>query len=230
MTSSFADRWPPAVVGAILALTGGACRGQPSDDTMVDVLRTTSALCAGPGQTDLSTTPMDTYAIELYSVNLAVFPVNVGEASISQCETCVANAGRDATDPCIPEKMICICSAPLTPSRNNLAAMLKGTRLPGLDSTDIYCMRVLAIERGAAASAPTESCDCNPAWTTPDALASTARLCALSVPRPVGPVDIELEVRCPSDDSPGFGGRGGGFGQPTGQLESFSDCIAPPKM
>ena len=93
-----------------------------------------------------------------------------------------------------------------------LRTMLSGTRLGSLDYEDLYCLRVVAIDRSSLDGDPPAECMCALSWLTPAMAPDTVRMCAVSPPYSAGPLDIQLQVRCPNDG------------------HTFYDCIGLPAM
>jgi hypothetical protein len=227
MTSSSSDHTseslrPPALAGAVgllatVVAAGGACRQPDVIDTTAEFVRPSDTggfnTCTGPNNGPLGR--MDTYVVELYDVETT----GLGETAMD-CQTCIGTAG----DCVMRHQPMCTCGSSIPADWQSLGPQLQGTRIEGLDQTDIYCMRVIAIDRGATTEpGPTEPCVCDPKYMTSDFLSTQARLCALGPPRPVSPLRISLEVRCEGDvlPPPGSGGR-------NRNIASFQDCITPP--
>ena len=210
-------------LAAALAGTAGVaalgCGEAPRVDTGAQIIRAPGnggmpRPCNGAGGDPSSATNMDTYVVRFYDVVAAAdVPASATRAT---CQACIADPAQ-----CAPEPPICVCgpSVPATPM--NFAEQLKGARSRDLEVGSLYCLQVLAIEKGALSPDRAAPCPCDPGWTEPDALMQSARLCAMSAPRAVGPLSIELDVVCPGDQ------RGGGSGAGGGGFQSFADCIAP---
>jgi hypothetical protein len=209
--------WPPRLLSVALAaslLVG--CREPPTVDTRAQIIRAPGMVgmargCNGASGADSRSTNMDTYVLMIYDVvNRDDVPAN---ATRVDCQACIADPSK-----CLFEPPVCVCGAPIPATPANLAEQIDGTRTPSLDSIDLYCFQVLAIEKGSLSTAPAAPCDCDSSWWNPEALLQGARLCAMSAPNAVGPHPIELDVVCPGDQ------RNNGFGN---NFQSFSDCVLP---
>jgi hypothetical protein len=227
MTSSSSEQHldgrRPARAGAVgllatIVAAGGACRQPDVIDTTAEFVRPSDTggfnTCTGPNNGPLGR--MDTYVVELYDVEATG---SAGDTAMD-CQRCIGTTG----DCVMRHAPMCACGSSIPADWQSLGPQLQGTRIEGLDQTDIYCMRVIAIDRGATTEpGPTEPCVCDPKYMTTDFLASQARLCALGPPRPVSPLRISLEVRCEGDVAPPPGTR-------NRNTASFQDCITPPAM
>jgi hypothetical protein len=222
MTSSFTstDRGARARAGigllAALAVGGGACAAPAPEETTAEFVRPSDSIgqntCTGPMFGPLGR--MDTYIVELFDVE----PGGTSGETTMDCQRCLGQQPGACQRQHPP---ICACGSSITADWQSLGPQLEGTRIAGLDQSDIYCMRVTAVDRGASAEpGPTVPCECDPMYLRSDFLMTQARLCALGPPRPVSPLRISLEVRCEGDT--------GQTGQRGRNVPSFNDCIFPP--
>jgi hypothetical protein len=200
------------VLGA-LALLGAGCREPPTVDTKAQILRMMRS-CNGSDGNESQTMNMDTYVVMIYDVvHRDDVPAN---ATRADCQACIADPSK-----CLFEPPVCTCGGPISATPPNFADQVAGTRTPSLDSVDLYCLQVLAVEKGTLLQRSPAPCDCDTTWWTPTFLNQSARLCAMSAPNAVGPHPIELDVVCPGDQRNNFGNN----------FQSFSDCIGtPPQM
>jgi len=200
------------------AATQAGCTPAPSED-LAFFARPPSLQheCNGPdGLPVPDTVTMDTYIVQTYDVPPGS-PATSPTANSNDCESCIGSGACHIEHP-----RVCTCSGSVTATADNLQPELKTTRIPALDTTDIYCFRVLAVDNGTVGTFPPASCACNVvAWEDPTFLTSRARLCAVSAPAAVGPIEIRFDLRCPGDRS---GGGGGGINNAT----PFEDCVFPP--
>src|SRR6185295_13738104 len=93
----------------------------------------------------------------------------------------------------------CYCGGKLTATPALLRRVMSGTRLGALDYEDLYCLRVIAVDRSSLTGEPPRACTCTDSWIPPMLSPDKARLCAVSAPYSAGPLDFQLEVRCPGD-------------------------------
>lgn len=216
MTSSCSKRIRLASLAAValaLALAGAGCREPEVVATNANIIRTSNQACAA---SDGSAAHMDTYVLEMYEV-LPAFQVSNGQ-NVTDCRRCIANP-----EWCRYEGPTCSCGGEMAATPTNLKDQVRGTRIRGLDSTDLYCLRLVAFETGQLGQDDATPCPCLDEWhTSMDFKTSWTRLCAISPPRGAGALDVTLDVRCPSDD---FNSGGGGGGR-NNQL-SFNDCVFP---
>jgi hypothetical protein len=205
MNSSFTNI---RVVGAVLAAgllfavlaTGGACTRVQVEETNVEFTRSSGSISCGPsgwgGASGTDGPYMDTYVIQIFEL------LDVAGATRDACERCVATG-----EGCKESRETCLCGGRTTANPAQLRMNLSGTHLGSLDYEDLYCLRVVAIDRSSLDGDPPASCDCAANWLMPALIPDNARLCAVSPPYSAGPLDVQLEVRCPND------GR------------AFADCI-----
>jgi hypothetical protein len=199
------------LLGVVLAGGAAGCSRVEVDDISAEFVRHSSATCedaggrssgGGPQQ---SGRPMDTYVIRLLEFD----DPSMVAPDAKDCITCAAGQN------CHVEPPTCLCGAPVQPSVAELGTMLSGVRLGTLDYERVYCLQVLALDRsalppgdgsddpaGMATGAGATHCECDDSWTAPAALATDARLCALSVPYTVGPLSLRMEVECRGDGAP----------------------------
>jgi hypothetical protein len=176
-------------LAALLCMAASVgCRDQPHDDTLAEFTRFENNSCTGVGGRSIGN--MDLYVVEVYEVEDAM---KIG-TSRNDCQRCVADP-----ELCHLEKQSCRCAGPVAASPALLQQQMDGMRIEGIDNTYAYCLRVMAVDRGVLAAASPQACECDPNWTAPTFLSQRTRLCALSSPRGTGPLDFQLDVRCPGD-------------------------------
>src|SRR4051812_10265639 len=116
---------------AWLALTAAlvSCREPTVVETTATVVRTSNEACAAA---DGMAAHMDKYILEMYEV-LPAFgrPAN---PTAADCRNCIANP-----DFCRQEPPTCVCGGEFAATPDNLKVQVKGMRIRGLDSTDLYC-------------------------------------------------------------------------------------------
>jgi hypothetical protein len=184
MTSSSSK----AVAVLLWVAVSVGCRDQPHDETVAEFTRFEGNSCTGVSGHPIGN--MDLYVVQVFEVEDAM---KIG-TSRGDCQHCVANP-----ELCHLEKQLCRCGGPVAASPDFLQQAMDGTRIEGIDNTYAYCLRVLAVERGVIAAGSVQTCECDPDWTAPMFLTQATRLCALSSPRGTGPLDFQLDVRCPGD-------------------------------
>jgi len=173
---------------------------------------------------------MDTYVVEVYDVRTGFLQPT--EDTNADCQRCLENPYNPITNPngcsSVEHPRVCACGGATPATFEDLAPQMLDVRVPSLDLNDIYCMRVVAVNRGAAPAPttpapPAQSCTCTPLWYDISFLKDNAKLCAVGTPRPVGPQLIDLTVMCPNDNGQ-FSGRGGNNNL------TFNACINPTMM
>jgi hypothetical protein len=170
------------------------------------------------GQPIADTFTMDTYIVQTYDVPPTSSTARNTAATSADCETCIGSGQCMIEHP-----RVCTCSGSVTATPDNLTAELSKTRIPNLDTNDVYCFRVLAVDNATVGTLPPTSCQCNPAWELSTFLGAPnmkARLCAVSSPAAVSNLTIRLDLKCPGD-------RQGGQ---TNNSSPFNDCVFPPMM
>lgn len=212
-------RWALGVLVALVAVVQAGCRQVPLDDSKAEFIRPNPRDCTGPDGAAVD--DMDTYIVEVYDVlPMALSPQN---DTNMDCQRCLQNPG---TCSALEHPRICSCGGATPATFENLGQQMVHTRVPSLDTDDIYCMRVLAVKRGVGpSSSPAEPCTCSPLWYDSSFLMTNAQLCAIGPPRPVGPQLIELDVLCPGD-VPQQGGGGGGNNNGRNP-NNFNTCVFP---
>jgi hypothetical protein len=133
---------------------------------------------------------MDTYVIQLFEVLVG----DAGAQGRNDCQSCIPNP-----ELCHFGTQQCLCGGPVDATPDQLQTMLHGARMGGLDEGDLYCMRVIALQRGGLGAPTAHACECKPEWTMPVMLASSAHLCAQSKKGETGPMGFTMDVRCGSD-------------------------------
>jgi hypothetical protein len=229
MTSFFENRvrarggW--LVVALAMAWTQSGCTPPPTEDPAVFSRMNVRGDCSdytGQQIIDSSTFTMDTYIIQTYDVAPTFAMARSTAATSADCETCIGNNLCTIEHP-----RVCTCSGSVAATPDNLTAELSKTRIPGLDTNDVYCFRVLAVDNGTVGTGAPTSCQCNPSrWEDPTFLGAPmmrARLCAVSSPAAVSNLTIRLDLKCPGDRQ---GGGGGG----QNITSPFNDCVFPPMM
>lgn len=204
------------VVASSLALAG--CAPAPVvDQALFQRPMNLRGECDGPdGQPVPDTVTMDTYIVQTYDVAPTFARARSTDANSTDCQTCIG------TGQCVIEHpRVCTCSSSVTAIPDNLSTEMANTTIPSLDTNDVYCFRVLAVGNGTVGNPPAAPCTCNLAWEDPTWLMAHARLCALSAPAAIGPLDIRMDLKCPGDRS--------GSGQ-NSNSSPFMDCVFPPMM
>jgi hypothetical protein len=198
MTSYSAEppRTGAIALGAALLLLGGACTRIKVEDSAAEFTRTSDKPCGDATEMQLSGDPqaatrtMDTYVVQIMELS------DVADAGRdpNACAECAATGQG-----CKVALQQCYCGGPTTASPAQLKLMMSGTRLGALDYGDLYCLRVMAIDRSSLQGDPPRSCDCSDKWIPPDLSPNVARLCAVSAPYSAGPLGFLLDLQCPSD-------------------------------
>jgi len=190
-------RCPPAAllaVALLAALAGsGACQRVKIEETDVEITRDSSDLCVqnGRGGSGGNSMNMDTYVIQVFEIN---DPTN---APYDACDRCAATG-----EGCHEGRQICMCGGQIEATPKQLRTNLSGTKLGSLDYEDLYCLRVVAINRMSLSGDPPAECPCQPDWLMPGNAPDNARLCAVSSAYSAGPLRVSLPVRCPNDGRP----------------------------
>jgi hypothetical protein len=204
---------------ALSIIAGIGCTPPPTEDHAI-LQRPMNAAneCNGPDGLQVpDSVTMDTYIVQTWDVAPSFAPARSTSTNSNDCETCIGTGACTIEHP-----RVCTCSGSVTAIPENLGEALATTRIPALDTNDVYCFRVIAVDNGTVGTFPPAPCACSLAWEDPMFLGnpmSRARLCAVSSPAAVGPLEIRMDLRCPGD---GLGGRGGNNNLP------FNNCLVQP--
>jgi hypothetical protein len=203
------------MAAALAAVLLGGCRNQPVEETAVMFQRQPQngeqPACTGVAGAPAGS--MDAYIIEVWEFDDP--SIISATPRIADCERCIASPAS-----CHLEQRVCHCDKSSQVTAEGLATSLQGVRVPNVDSEYLYCMRVIAIDRGSLTASPQSDCGgCDPEWITQPFLTASARMCSVSVPRGTGPLGVPVTVICPGDSN----GR-----QDMGTQSPFQQCLFPP--
>jgi hypothetical protein len=162
-----------------------------------------------------TTNEMDSYVVQIIDVEPQFM---TGAGTFADCERCLIEPGA-----CVIEhQQVCACSGHVEATSDTLSNTLYGVQFGGLDTTDVYCMRVIALDTGRSGTGPATTCPCQTSYT--DGTYPVA-MCAIGNPLSLGALqmrmDINLDVHCPTD------GTATG-GTPATGVATFSGCYPPP--
>jgi hypothetical protein len=192
----FTDTRAAAALLVMLAASGGGCAQIKVEETHAEFVRSStnqvcgSAIIGTAPSWNEQPLPMDTYVVQIFELT----DTTALAQDESDCQRCLTTQTG-----CFLEQESCFCGSAVTPSPTELSTALTGMQLDISDYESLYCTRVLAVDRTAVGDAPSAACKCDPTWEAPSFLSGNARLCAISAPRAPGPLDIRLDVQCPSD-------------------------------
>ena len=182
-----------SLLASLLALAAGACTQVQVEETQAIFNNATCKSDSGGGNNTgggnnaggQATGMMDTYIVQ-------IFELNEGESTDqSSCDTCLADRSN-----CFVERASCVCGDPVAVTPAVLPQMLQNVRvaLPAKYNS-LYCLRVMAVERMAAAEST--QCECDSAWEVKERV----RLCSLSKPYAASVLPVTLDVQCTSNRS-----------------------------
>jgi len=206
-TSPERSRVSVLLLAAVLLALGGACTRVKIEDTQAEFIRSHPRTCGDADQVSVSEPAPATRTMDTFMVELLELDHTAAGREPDACAHC-ASTGQG----CRVMLRNFYCGGPTTALPKQLQTMMSGTRLGVLDYGELYCLRVIALDRSSLQGDPPRSCDCSDSWIPPALPSDQARLCAVSSPYSAGPLNFMLDVQCPSDGS------------------SFTSCIGAPAM
>jgi len=198
---------------ALIACLGPAACGKPPPNDFTAVFLDSAGSC------NVSTTSeMDSYVVQVIDVE-PIFTWSPPGTS-ADCERCLTEPGA-----CVIEhQQVCACSGHVEATSDGLSNILNGVQFGGLDTTDVYCMRVIALSTGRAGTGPANPCACQTSYTDGT---YPVEMCAIGPPLSLGALQmrmpINLDVHCPTDGTADGGASDAGV-----PVATFAGCYAPP--